>query len=314
MKNRLLIIVMTTSVFLASGLLFQNKLEKTEKQSVQKTTLEIKNSLLSSEDINLATFGFIFPYFTAENVNIVEWFPNSYFYDAYGVELTHEESKIFERLIDYAFSTPGDYIRYDSNRWLGYYYAEGVQGSVRLLTKNGYGCMYHLSYDSHTNTLVCVNLENIRENTIENVSAFIKKSFKEAGLDCSGDRCLVQPRPELFKAQSSEGHNEAQEAFPFPQYSRDIIEVKVLSDQEGEAVKQVIRQEMNDSASALKEAGWEVNLSEYTQTEQSWSKETVLSQRIAADNSRFSCSHIISLLNIEGVYKEKHNVHCQYQQ
>ncbi|CAN5196534.1 hypothetical protein BH09PAT2_BH09PAT2_05110 [soil metagenome] len=177
-----------------------------------------------------------------------------------------------------------------NNTWKAFSYSEASD----IYTKNGYACI--LTNPNRFNlplTFNCSNIGELKNNTVDNVSLFMRNTFSEAGIDCNIQTCQIVSQNDTI---------------PLPRYSVSLLhfDKNIVSDQE-QSPK--VKKEIVEISTFLKANDWISNIEDYTETERKWTKNLLISERVIAKNDFFSCVYTIT---IAGEYGKRQMVECSY--
>lgn len=166
-----------------------------------------------------------------------------------------------------------------NNTWKAYSYAEAAD----MYTKDGYVCIIvALNRFSEIPEITCSYLLDISQNTIENVSSFMRNVLSQAGFYCSISSCPV---------------TETKTLFPLNKYGRDVVDFdKTIFERDVNIQAASVINEASESAKFLELSGWQVSLMDDTTQENAYGGNATLHLKIEATNALLACFHSITIM------------------
>lgn len=193
---------------------------------------------------------------------------------------------------DLTFETRYNYdeLFFDRDEWNYFTYAELTD----VYTNSGHLCIYHIG--SEDPSIVCLYANDLSNNNKDYVSIFLEDLINDANLPCQEDECLIQQTKEY--------------PIPLPIYSRSVLHFESLE-------KTVDNQDIKDGDTIQNNAelinlfflerNWNSKVEDYTETEKSWDRDVLKSNKVTASNDYFTCDYILSLTS-----NIRHSIECHY--
>lgn len=181
----------------------------------------------------------------------------------------------------------------NNTSWKAYSYSEASD----IFTKDGYVCiLLRPNRFGVTLSYGCTQAGKLRNNSLENVSNFIRSFFQEAGIECISSNCQIE---------------EVTESVPLPMYTRSLLFFENVGKLDDSQQLRKVEEELLSATQPFKTNDWEVNTEDYTSTEKKWAKDTLTSQRLIARNNLFECVYTITIGNFGNNNKRK-MIDCSY--
>lgn len=282
----------------------------TEKNLQSPAVDEIKISLLKSQQLSPVIIGAVMNFVPLDKIEL-DYGDSYYDFRFYGTELTEEQHAQFLNFAypynNYLGSTDVSILN-ESPVWIGYSNSD----DALILAKDGFVCITPPNYgptlcaDNESGDCIypsflgikCTSWSNPTENTLNNVSLFLKKSLEEARVQCK--ECEIRELPTEF--------------ISIPQLSKKLVFFEKLDSLSREKYIDIVLKETEKSMQYFTLANWTVEKIDYTDTEKKWDKNVIISTKINATNKKFNCAHGITISNFQSVISKREIITCSLKQ
>jgi hypothetical protein len=282
----LLTILIIVVVGVVGYLAYKNSLSKQQQIDINQEQpamlsaqiLSEKKALIGSIDVNDVSKAIILGFASDSEIqsgtSSSSSSPDSFDLPSYKIALTQNETTQLNNYLNKNSTVVDGDATVNNQNWEDFMFTSGAD----IYTKDGYMCT--LSYaDSPPLDLECIKVNLLKDNTPSNVEPFMKSLFSDAGINCNNNNCNIR---------------ETTDYIPLYKYGRYIETSENIAPNSSTPPKTEVAQLASESAQFLKSVGWAVVEKDNTVDEINGGfPDTLASALIAAENSLFSCTHVI---------------------
>ncbi|KKT75576.1 MAG: hypothetical protein UW69_C0014G0010 [Microgenomates group bacterium GW2011_GWA2_44_7] len=278
---------------------------------------DVKLSLIKADNLSFVALGAATKFIpVAKTTN--NYGAHEYNISFYGTELDRTQIPQVARAINPLEQekelSSRDYYFLESPIWLVNPSQLAGGGNIALAVRNGYACYIPVTTSSICSpdgrcmaidlNFRCANILDYKNNTKEQVTKFIYSSLKQMGIDCSSKPCPVE---------------EKEEGINIPQFAREDVYTQdlpptyqTLPSKNNTAFIPLVDSDVKTSVDFFKKAGWQVSSADSTNQviSNSASDKILYSQTVNANNSTFSCSHSVTILQRMDIFQKRQSVDC----